>query len=83
MRETECHNEIKKWEWLRKGELKRETKSLLFVAQEQAIRTNSVNYSIDKTSKTPYCRFFIENVESVTHIISTYPNLAKPILKKV
>ena len=25
VRETECHNESKKWEWLRKGELKRET----------------------------------------------------------
>ena len=37
VRETECHNENKKWEWLRKGELKRETESLLCAAQEQTI----------------------------------------------
>ena len=77
VRETECHNENKKWKWFRKGELKRETESLLCAAQEQSIRTNSVKYSNDKTSETPRCRLYNENVESVTHIISTCPNLAK------
>ena len=52
VRETECHNESKKWEWLSKGELKRETESLIHAAQEQAIRTNSVKYGIDKTTQT-------------------------------
>ena len=46
-------------------------------AQEQAIRTNSVKYSIDKTNETAHCRLCNENVESVTHIISACPNLAK------
>ena len=77
MRETECHNQSKKWELLRKRELKRETGSLLCTAQEQAIRTNSVKYSIDKTSETPRCRLCNKNVESIIHIISTSPNLAK------
>ena len=52
------------------------------VAQEQAIGTNSVKYSIDKTSETPRCRLCNENVESVTDIISAYPNLAKKQYRK-
>ena len=67
VREIECDNESKKWEWLRKGELKRETESFLCIAHEQAIRTNSVNNSIDKTSEIPRCRLCNKNIESVTH----------------
>ena len=67
----------KKWEWLRKGELKRETESLRCAAQEQAIRTNSVKYSIDNASETPRCMLYNKNCESITHIISACPNLAE------
>ena len=35
--------------WLREGNLKRETESLLIVAQNNAIRTNYVKVKIDKT----------------------------------
>ena len=73
---------VKKWEWLRKGGLKRDTKSLLCAAQEQAIRTNLVKYSIEKTSETPHCKICNENVESVTHIISACPNLARNQYRK-
>ena len=55
---------------MRKGERKRETEGLRCTAREQAIRTNSVKYSIDKTS------------ESITHIISACPNLAKNQYRK-
>ena len=67
---------------MRKGELKRETESLLCTAQDQAIRTNSVKHSIDKTSETPRCRLWNENIASVTHIISACPNLAKNQYRK-
>ena len=60
---------------MEKGELKRE--NLFCAAQEQAIRTNSVKYIIDRTNETPLCRLCNKNTESVTHIISTCPNLAK------
>ena len=54
----------------------------VYVAQEQAIGTNSVKYSIDTTSETPRCRLCNENVERVTDIISAYPNLVKKQYRK-
>ena len=38
----------KTWTWLRKGNFKRETKSLLMAAQNSAIRTNHIKARIDK-----------------------------------
>ena len=39
----------KKWTWLRKGKLKRETGSLLIAARNNSIRTNHLKARIDKT----------------------------------
>ena len=39
----------KTWTWQRKGNLKRETESLLIAAQDNAIRTNHIKAIIDKT----------------------------------
>ena len=39
----------KTWTWLRKGNFKRETVSLLIVAENNAIRTNHIKTRIDKT----------------------------------
>ena len=39
----------KTWTWLRKGNLKRETESLLIAAHDNAIRTNHIKARIDKT----------------------------------
>ena len=39
----------KTWTWLRKGNLKKETESLLIAAQNNAIRTNHIKARIDKT----------------------------------
>ena len=41
----------KTWTWLRRGNLKRETESLLIVAQNNAIRTNYIKAKIDNTQK--------------------------------
>ena len=38
-----------RWKWLRNGTLKRETESLTFAAQEQAIGTNVIKGKIDKS----------------------------------
>ena len=41
----------KTWTWLRKGNLKRETESLLIAAQNDAIRIKYIKASIDKCNK--------------------------------
>ena len=41
----------KTWTWLRKGNFKIETKSLLIAAQNNAIRTNHIKARIDKITK--------------------------------
>ena len=39
----------------------------MLVGQEQALRTNSIKDSIDKTSQTPLCRLCGESTETVRH----------------
>ena len=39
----------KTWTWLRKGNFKSETESLLIVAQDNAVRTYHIKARIDKT----------------------------------
>ena len=46
----------KTWTWLRKGNLKRETESLLIAVQDNAIRTNHIKARIDKTQQNSKCR---------------------------
>ena len=43
---------------------------IIIAAQEQALRTNSIKHSIDKTSQTPLCRLCGESTETVWHIVS-------------
>ena len=47
------HN--KTWIWLRKGNFKRETESLLVAAQNNAIRTDHIKAKIDKTQQNSKC----------------------------
>ena len=42
--------------WLRKGNLKRETESLLIAAQNNTIRTNHIKARIDKMQQNSKCR---------------------------
>jgi len=50
---------------------------LILASQEQALRTNSIKYSIDKTSETPLCRLCGESTETVRHIVSGCKKLAQ------
>ena len=45
----------KTWTWLRKGNLKRETESLLIATQDNAIRTNHIKARIYKTQQNSKC----------------------------
>ena len=67
----------KTWTWLRKGNLKRETKSLLMVAQNNAIRTNYIKARIDKTQQNSKCRLCGDRDETINHIISECSKLAQ------
>ena len=70
------------WNWLRDGQLKRETEALIMAAQEQALNTNSIKKHIYKTSESDLCRLCSKNVENVTHIVSGCEKLAQKEYKK-
>ena len=47
LRETEGMQVQRRWQWLKAGELKWETESVICAAQEQALRTNAIKNDID------------------------------------
>ena len=67
----------KTWTWLRKGNFKRETESLLIAAQDNAIRTNHIKARIDKTQQNSKCRLCGDRDETINHIISECSKLAQ------
>ena len=67
---------------LKRGEIQRETESLLCDAQEQALPVNAIKYSIYMTCNTPPCRLCNEKTESMTYIVSTCSILAKSQYRK-
>ena len=67
----------KTWTGLRRGNLKRETESLIIAAQVNAIRTNYIKAKIDKTQQNSKCRMCGERDETVNHIISECSKLAQ------
>ena len=62
--------------WLRKGNLKRETESLLIAAQNNAVRTNHIKVRIDKTQQNSKCWLCGDRDETINHIISKCSKLA-------
>ena len=67
----------KTWTWLRKGNIERETESLLIAAQDNAIKTNPAKARIDKTQQNSKCRLCGDRDETITHIISECSELAQ------
>ena len=63
----------KTWTWLRKGNFKRETESLLIAVQDSALRTNHTKARIDKTQQNSKCRL----CGDINHIISECNKLAQ------
>ena len=70
-------NNDKTWKWLRKGNFKRETESLLIAAQNNAIRTNHIKARIDKTQHNSKCKLCGDRDETTNHIISECNKLAQ------
>ena len=67
----------KTWTWLRKGNFKRETESLLIADKDNAIRTNHIKARIDKTQQNSKCRLCGDRDETINHIISECSKLAQ------
>ena len=67
----------KTWTWLRKGNLKRETESLLIAAQDNAIRTNHIKARIDETQQNSKCTLYGDRDKTINHIISECSKLAQ------
>ena len=63
--------------WLRKGNLMRETESLLIAAQDNAIRTNHIKTRIDKTQQNSKYRLCGDRDETINHIISECSKLTQ------
>lgn len=55
---------------------------MICVAQEQALRTNSVKCYINKTSDSPFSGLCGKSLESVWHIVSSCSNLAQKEYQK-
>ena len=70
------------WNWIRKGDLKRETESLIMAAQEQALNTNAVKKNIYGLGESDKCRRCGKEIETVTHIISACSMLAQKEYKR-
>ena len=58
----------KMWMWLRKGNLKRETKSVLRAAQKYVKRTNHIKTRIDKIQQNSRCRLCRDRDKTIHHI---------------
>ena len=65
------------WDWLQKGDLKRETESLIVAAQNQSIRTNLFKVKIDKSQEDSLCRVCSKVDGSIDHIVNGCSKLAQ------
>jgi hypothetical protein len=63
--------------WLSKGELKAETESEIVAAQDQALQTKDHATKILQTEEDSKCRLCHQFEETVDHIMSACPILAK------
>ena len=71
-----------RWEWLKKGCLKRTTETLIMAAQKQVIRTNNIKAKIDKTQENNKCKMCGKAEENANHVLSECFKLARKEYKK-
>ena len=65
MRETEEVRIEETREWIRKGYLKKETEGLIFITQEQALRTRWIRKNIDDQEVSEKCKMYGKRDESI------------------
>ena len=69
----------KTWMWLRKGNLKRGTESLLVAAQNNAIRTNHIKARKNKTHQNSKCWLCGDRDETINYIINECSRLPQKV----
>ena len=77
VRQTKEAGNQDRWQWLQNGNLRCETESLIFAAQEQAIRINVIKGKIDKSQEQTKCRMCSKADETINHIESKCLKLAQ------
>ena len=82
IRETEEVRSEETWGWIRKVYLKKEIEGLIFVAQEQALRTNWIRKNIDGQEVSEKHRMYEERDVSITHLIAECKKLAQKEYKQ-
>ena len=82
LRHTKDLSGIDTWQWLQKGELKKETEGMIMAAQDQPLRTRFIQRAIDGTNISPKCRKCNQKDETINHIASECPALAHNQYKK-
>ena len=70
------------WQWLLRGELKKETEGMIKAAQDQTGRSRDIQRAINVTNISPKCRKYNQKDETINHITSERPELAKNQYKK-
>ena len=81
-RQTEDISSNDSWQWLQRGELKKETEGMLMAAQDQALRTRYVQRTIDGINISAKCRKCNVKDETINHIVSECSALAQNQYKK-
>ena len=76
-RQTSKISHEKTWPLLRKGNFRKEIKSLLIETQNNAINTNYMKAKIDKKQQNSRCRLYRDRDETTNHIMSDYSKLAQ------
>ena len=82
MRQTKEVRGDKCWAKLQNGDFKRETESLIVIAQNQSIRTNLVKAKIEISQGDSLCRVCRKVDESINHIVSGCSKLAQKEYKR-
>lgn len=70
-------NKDQSFMWLKRGRMKPESEALVIAAQDQALRTRHYDKAVLKISQDDKCRICQEHVETIDHIVSACPILAK------
>ena len=63
--------------WLRSSGLKAETEGFIIAAQDQCLKTNNYRNKILKDGTNPMCRICNKHPETIDHLVSGCPELAK------